>query len=309
MATNVHESIDSRFGLTDFVQVKTKQGSGLVYVPKLNDRIGGELPVEVTNVGDRRPKMWFDWMNPKNYSTLADVPMYKHIKDKTIDHFKISAAGFFDPKALVLDLGAGDGATTEGLLKRDYKGRVVAVDYTLSALRGFQQRAAKWDKDQRERVAIERASAYELPLPKESFDGGVATWFSQYHDEKEQEQIAREARRVLKQSAPFVFNTFVDNVAFRDVLFKPTPIPLIKEMFKDPKAMRVLPHTPILMKFGKEQSEGKMWHPPVDDLLQLWKEAGFSQTRVVSEYRKNGAHPLRWNYNQGQRFAVTVVAR
>lgn len=108
---------------------------------------------------------------------------------------------FLSKPCAVLDVGCGAGFLTNALAKE--KHRVTGIDLSEKSLEVASQ------KDSTQSVVYQKADAYSLPFPEQSFDVVCAMDLLE-HVEKPKQVIA-EAARVLKPKGLFFFHTFNRN--------------------------------------------------------------------------------------------------
>ncbi len=105
----------------------------------------------------------------------------------------------------VLDLGAGTGNITRGLLKRFARAQGVALDFSCKMLRCLAQQLS-WRQRWQKQVTGVCGDAESLPLASGCFDLVVSNLTLQWCNDSE--QVFREVRRVLKSGGWFLFTTF-----------------------------------------------------------------------------------------------------
>lgn len=91
-----------------------------------------------------------------------------------------------------LELGCGQGLTTEEILKRFPNVRVVAVDYDVEQVARAQQRLAYFS----DRVVVQQGDATALEFPDAHFDAVFAC--NLFHHIRDYRQALAETARVLK---------------------------------------------------------------------------------------------------------------
>lgn len=124
-----------------------------------------------------------------------------------------------EPDHDVLDIGCGTG-TLVVMLKRQYESaQVIGLDPDPKALRRAQIKAARAKVS----VPLDQGFADRLPYKTESFDRIFSTFMFHHLDERERENMLREALRVLKPAGLFHLVDFIVDGAshgFLDRLFQ-----------------------------------------------------------------------------------------
>jgi SAM-dependent methyltransferase len=145
--------------------------------------------------GERKSAAWWDafWNRPLN--ARGRELTGRRTAEETLRLLAPELARLPSGQRLrVLDLGCGHGDLTPQLL-RDARLEIVAMDLSAAALGQFRARLDGPPSLEVDRLALVRASVYELPFPDRSFDAVVSFG---YASAASYEGAEREVARVLR---------------------------------------------------------------------------------------------------------------